>query len=55
MNSDHGELEIVTPYVFVCVCICKHLQPWTNLDNFLYNRGHTPTVDVHDCQRPAIQ
>ena len=43
--------------VWVCVCararICKHLQPWTHIRKSMCNRGHTPTMDAHDCQRPA--
>ena len=44
----------------VCVCVCvrvciyKHLQPWTISVKLLYNRGHMPTVDVHDIRDPPF-
>ena len=44
--------------VCVCACVCKHLHPyaWTIITVKLpYNRGYTPTMDVHNCQRPAIR
>ena len=45
--------------VRACVCVCvhvsKHLQPWTSIRKNTYNRGHTRTVEVHDCRRPAIR
>ena len=54
----------------VCVCVCVYMCVRAGVcacafvstfnygppsEKALYNRGHTPTVDVHDCQRPTIR
>ena len=44
--------------VCVCLCVCAFVSTFNYghpSEKLLYDCGHTPTMDVHDCQRPAIR